>query len=161
MKKGLFILLSSVLLLAGCEHKAVIHIKETNLNLAVTENYGFIVTVSVTPDDDRVFYLYSVYETAELDSIIRSYPGETEAMQDVMDSAVTLYGEYAEMYREYGHEYIADFEDLMLYFSKDTHTFVNLKPETDHTVIAFCVDPYFSYPNSSTYLPAVSIGISI
>lgn len=142
MKNINIILITLLAVMSGCSYKAQLSTEETNLNFTITENSGFLVSVAATPDDDRVYYLYSVYKASVLDSLVSLYNNETEAMQDVIDSTKTLYEEYKDYYtHSLKHSYMAEFEDLMLYYSKSELTFPNLIPETEYVAFGFCVDP--------------------
>ncbi len=147
MKKINTILFFLTLVLCSCDYHIKLAKCEVALNFNITENAGFLVTVEAVPDEDNVCYLYSIYESRTFDSIMSLYNDETKMMQSILDGFEETYENvYKYYYEASGHQYIAEFHDVMLKYARSGQTFANLVPSTDYTVFGFCVDPYEKTP---------------
>lgn len=144
MKK--IVLAALVLVLSvSCSYKQKVSTRATSFSIVpevIKSNYA---TVSVSPDDDRVYYLAECLKKEMVDEFLSKKP-ENVLMQAVIDSTLRHYNRWkaakylADDYSGDLDKYVASYADVELYYAQNSHPFVLLEEDTSYYVIAFGVD---------------------
>lgn len=144
MKKIVF----SAIVLAvsvSCSYKQKVSTKATSFSIVpeiVKSNYA---TVTVSPENDKVYYLVECLEKVLVDEFLSRKP-ENVLMQAIIDSTQRHYNRWkaakylADDYNGDLDKYVATYADIELYYAQNTHPFVLLKEDTEYYVVAFGVD---------------------
>ena len=144
MKKITFLVIS-VLLLVSCSNKVKIDVVDSLIDFRISELKGTQVQITFSPQNDMCRYLFGVLSVEEFDRQRESI-GEQGIMEDYLLQIENEYEAVCDAYRELGASYIADFEDMAVYFGETTMYFIGLQPSTEYYVLAFCVDPFKREP---------------
>lgn len=113
----------------------------TRLDIQVDKNSikGTQAVITISPEDDRVYYMAGVVSNAEYDTFIKHFGSEKGAADS---SLKEMYNEYADDWKLlYGdHAYISSFRNSKLIYGDVVSHVTGLTPETDYYAFAYCVN---------------------
>lgn len=124
--------------LMSCNTKAPYLRVESELTFVVEAVSGTQVEVSASAADDRSYYFFDIIETSVIKDLNIS---DYNLMMFALD---VLYREYLDWRFNYivrNEGYITDFRSHMFQYGPCRKTFSNLMPDTDYTILGFCIDP--------------------
>lgn len=141
MINRLVLLLGVFAVAVSCSYESPEITQSTRIDIKIEPNSikGTQAFMSITPEDDRVYYMATVISLDEYNEGIRTFGSEEAVVNAALKE---MYDIYARDWREYygDHAYIASFKNSQLIYGAITHLAVNLTPETDYYAIAYCID---------------------
>lgn len=153
MKKSSVIAILAFAIAAGsaisCSDKAEFISGYTPIKISV-ENNAIRATqlkVSIEPENDKVYYFCDVVEK----SVHTPGQGDLRFMQLTLDSLYRDYIDWRYQLLRENANYVAPFSSHCLSYGKDYRIFLNLKPNTNYYVYAYCVNPETNQPIGGLY----------
>lgn len=138
--KRLLLLFAVFAIAVSCSYESPTITHSTRIEIKIDPNSikGTQAYITITPEDDRVYYTYDVISFDEYDEGIRNYGSEEAKINAALKE---MYDNYASDWREYygDQAYIASFRNSQLNYGATNHLAVNLAPETDYYALAFCI----------------------
>jgi len=144
-----FLLAVAIPVVNSCSYKPKYITEATGLNFKLVEKGASFLTVSVTPDDDRVYYMFSLLEKETFDSLA-GY--EQDVMNYVVDTLQKQYKEFRNLVDpDHKEKYFCSFADYALYYATSQRKFTSLFPGEKYVAVAFCVNPDTNAPMGNMY----------
>ena len=125
-------------LITSCDTEAPYLRSESKLTFVVESVSGTHVEVSALAADDRSYYFFDITETSRIKDLNIS---DYHLMMFTLDVLYRNYLEWRFNYIVQDEAYITDFRSHTFQYGPCKKTFSNLKPNTDYTILGFCIDP--------------------
>lgn len=144
MKKIVLLMLAAAMM-SSCSYLSQVNLSDTTINFRLLDIRSSYALVEYRPSNDYTMYLTGILLAEDFDNFMLSGT-EAELQEKCLKDVAERYASWREHWTGRTDKYVADLAEHEYLVSTCSQYFLELKPDTEYCVLAFCVNPKTSKP---------------